>query len=317
MTAPICSDEEFMAIWNDKQSGARVAEALGIGVRTAMRRRRTIEAKHGMRFPVSTSQKHFNTARIDQKALATLKIDDGVIIVGSDIHLWPGERTVAQKAFVRFIKEFKPFATVVNGDVLDSASNNRHDRIGWSKRPSLKEELEVVTDFLDELVRASPSSKRFWPAGNHDLNFESRISNLAPQYEGVQGVHLKDHFPMWIPCWRIDVNDDVVIKHRWANGIHAVYNNTLRSGKSFITGHLHSLKVTPWSDYTGTRYGVDTGTLAEPYADQFASYTELNPVNWRSGFVVLTFKKGRMLMPELVQKFDDEHVEFRGELIRV
>jgi hypothetical protein len=36
---------------------------------------------------------------------------------------------------------------------------------------------------------------------------------------------------------------------------------------------------------------------------------------WRSGFVVLTFKKGQMLMPELVQKFDEDHVEFRGHLI--
>lgn len=314
---PSCSDEEFIAIWKDKQSATRVAEVLGVGVRTVLRRRKSLEDKLGLRFPVTSNHPRFHTAAIDQKALATLRIDDGQIIVGSDIHLWPGERTVAQKAFIRFVKECKPFATVVNGDVLDSASNNRHDRIGWSKRPSLKEELETVSDFLNDLVVASPNSKRFWPAGNHDLNFESRISNLAPQYEGVQGVHLKDHFPMWIPCWRIDVNDDVVIKHRWANGIHAVYNNTLRSGKSFITGHLHSLKVTPWSDFTGTRFGVDTGTLAEPYTDQFASYTELNPVNWRSGFVVLTFKKGRMLWPEIVSKFDDEHVEFRGEIIRV
>ncbi len=34
---------------------------------------------------------------------------------------------------------------------------------------------------------------------------------------------------------------------------------------SFVTGHLHSLKVMPLSAYSNrTAYGVDTGMLAEP-----------------------------------------------------
>jgi hypothetical protein len=57
--------------------------------------------------------------------------------------------------------------------------------------------------------------------------------------------------------------------------------------------------------------------MAEPFDDQFIHYTEANPVNWRSGFVVLTIKDGKLLMPEMVQKWDDDHVEFRGQLIRV
>ena len=90
------------------------------------------------------------------------------------------------------------------------------------------------------------------------------------------------------------------------------------SGKTIVTGHLHSLKVTPFSDYAPRpRWGVDTGTLADPYGPQFRDYCEDNPVNWRSGFVVLTFHKGKLLWPELVHVFDDKHVEFRGELIRV
>jgi hypothetical protein len=31
-----------------------------------------------------------------------------------------------------------------------------------------------------------------------------------------------------------------------------------------VHGHLHKLQVTPWADYRGRRYGVDTGTMAEP-----------------------------------------------------
>jgi hypothetical protein len=29
--------------------------------------------------------------------------------------------------------------------------------------------------------------------------------------------------------------------------------------------------------------------MADPYGPQFANYTELSPLNWRSGFILLTF----------------------------
>jgi hypothetical protein len=49
-------------------------------------------------------------------------------------------------------------------------------------------------------------------------------------------------------------------KHRMKGGIHAAHNNTLHAGTTMVTGHLHSVKVTPFSDYNGTRWDVDTGT---------------------------------------------------------
>jgi hypothetical protein len=132
----------------------------------------------------------------------------------------------------------------------------------------------------------------------------------------MKGIHLRDHFPNWEPGWSCWVND-VVVKHRFKGGIHATHNNAVTSGKHMVTGHLHSAKVTPWTDYNGTRYGVDTGCLADPDHRAFVDYTEDNPKNWRSAFALLTFHKGRLLMPELVQVFDDKHVEFRGEVIKV
>ena len=109
----------------------------------------------------------------------------------------------------------------------------------------------------------------------------------------------------------------MVIKHRYKGGIHATHNNTLWAGKTVVTGHLHSLKVTPFSDYNGIRWGVDTGTLADPYGPQFENYTEQNPANWRSGFVVLTFKDGTLLDPEIVRVVGERKVSFRGEVVRV
>jgi len=62
---------------------------------------------------------------------------------------------------------------------------------------------------------------------------------------------------------------------------------------------------------------VDTGTLAEVDGPQFIDYLEMNPTNWRSGFAVLTFEDSELLWPEIVHRWDDDHVEFRGQLINV
>jgi hypothetical protein len=114
------------------------------------------------------------------------------------------------------------------------------------------------------------------------------------------------------------VNDHTMIKHRYHNGIHAIHNNLVKSGVSFVTGHLHSLKVIPWTNYLGTSYGVDTGSLADVNGQQF-SYSEDNPKNHRSGFAVLTFYKGKLLPPELCEVLDEEEgiIYFRGNVFKV
>ena len=93
--------------------------------------------------------------------------------------------------------------------------------------------------------------------------------------------------------------------------------NTVNAGTSVVTGHLHSLKVTPFDDYRGTRWGVDTGTLADTNGPQFIDYMEDAPANWRSGFAVLTIKDGELLWPEVVRKHSEDTLDFRGRLIDV
>jgi hypothetical protein len=74
----------------------------------------------------------------------------------------------------------------------------------------------------------------------------------------------------------------------------------------------------PWTDLTGTRYGVDTGSLANVWGDQFL-YTEDSTRNHRSGFAVLTFYEGKLLPPELCEVLDEDEglVVFRGEVLKV
>jgi hypothetical protein len=141
-------------------------------------------------------------------------------------------------------------------------------------------------------------------------------SQVGDTFKGIEGMDLRDHFPFWKFSMSIMINNHTMIKHRYLNGIHAIYNNTVKAGTSIVTGHLHSLKVTPWTDYNGTRYGVDTGTLCDVNGDQF-NYSEDNPKNHRSGFAVLTFNNGRLMPPELCEVIDEGAVYFRGSVIEV
>jgi len=293
-----------------------MAAKYGMNERGLMKRRRHLEERYGAKIVPPT--RGGSVQQLDQHPAAiTLGIQDGNILIGSDSHYWPGIVTTAHRAFVEFAKEFKPKIIIKNGDETDFPALSRHSPIGWENRPKVIDEIDACKAMLSEIEKASPDSRRIWPCGNHDGRFETRLATIAPEYARVHGVHLKDHFPNWAPCWAVFVNKDLVIKHRIRGGMHATRNNTLQAGRSTVTGHLHSLKVTPLSDYNGTRFGVDTGTMAEPYGPQFYNYTELNPLDWRSGFVLLTFKGGRLLWPEVVHVIAPNQVEFRGEIYNV
>jgi hypothetical protein len=239
------------------------------------------------------------------------------VLVGSDAHYFPGLPSTAHRGFVEFARRLRPSIVVLNGDVLDGCTISRHPPIGWNQLPSIKEELNVCQERLEEIAAASGKAAKYWPLGNHDARFETKLAQVAPEFRDVHGISLSDHFPAWTGCWSLHINNNTVIKHRYKGGLHAPYNNTVSAGMSIVTGHLHSQKTTPHTNYLGTTYGVDTGCLADIYSPAFQDYLEDNPRNWRSGFCVLTFHDGILLPPELVTVMDENHVYFRGTLHEV
>jgi hypothetical protein len=191
--------------------------------------------------------------------------------------------------------------------LLDGAKISRHDPIGWDDLPTLEDELYEGKIKQAEIARAAPNAQKIGVIGNHDARFEKYVIKYARELEGIPGMRLADHFPDWRICWSVKINDDVVVKHRFRGGVHATYNNVLHAGLTIVTGHLHSQNVRPKTDYNGTRWGVDAGCLADVDGPQFL-YLEANPVDWRSGFCVLTFEGGRLLPPQLASVLDDGSV---------
>jgi hypothetical protein len=218
------------------------------------------------------------------------------------------------------IRQLRPVAVICNGDAFDGGTISRYPRIGWDKKPTVLEELVAVKDSLGEIeatVRGTcPGAELVWPLGNHDARYETKLAAVAPEFEGVAGFTLKDHFPGWRPCWTCWVNDNVRINHAWHTGIHDTHNNLLKGQCHQVTSHTHSLKVTPWTGSQGkTIYGVNTGTLADALGAHNTDYQHGMHGNHRSGFAVLTFRGGQLLMPELCQTWDENRVEFRGHLL--
>ena len=317
------SRQEFINVWNRHGSASEVAKLLDISERSVHKRRRRIEEDSNQPL-VSADERGKAYAHIQPIKTSLNRVELGIldqtIIVFSDAHFWPSEYTTAYRGLLWAIKELKPHAVISNGDAFDGASISRHPPLGWNHMPSVIEELKAVQAHLGEIEEAAKTArhnvKLLFTWGNHDTRFANKLATQAPQYREVHGFKLEDHLPAWEFAWSVWPTKDCIIKHRYRSGVHAAHNNTVNAGISIVTGHLHSLKVTPFADYNGNRYGVDTGTLAEPYGPQF-DYGEGNPLNHRSGFAVLTFKGGRILWPELVHKWGENQVEFRGQIINV
>lgn len=302
-----------------KKGVIRASKELGIDPSGLNRRRRRLEDRYNIIINPPMSGGHVQ--QLDRHPAAIqLGIQDGIVLVGSDAHYWPGVVSTAHRAFIKFCQELKPKVVVMNGDEFDGARVSRWPDGSWedmAQKPSVIQELQAVQSAFEEIEKSTPKSRLVNCLGNHSARFEMRLLQQVPEYAGVHGTRLKDHLPRWETCWAALVNNDTVIKHRFKSGIHATHNNTMWAGRNMVTGHLHSLKVNPMSDYNGTRWGIDCGTMADPYGPQFYNYTELNPLNWRSGFAVLTFKKGKLIWPEVVFVSGPNTIQWRGEEINV
>ncbi|MBR1122092.1 metallophosphoesterase [Bradyrhizobium lablabi] len=315
MVAAACTDREFLETVR-RYGVAQAAKIIGTTTRNVNYRRRRLEKK--LNQPVTVPQ----NIPLQYPGRVSLEIRNGSVLIGSDFHIWPGEASTCLRAFKKFVEDLKPSAVILNGDVMDFPRISRHPQ-NWESAPDPQEEIEAAQDHLNDIVsRCKRGARKLWTLGNHDARFEQMIANAAPQYRGIKGVHLSDHFGCWTKAMSCFINESIeggatMVKHRWKSGQGATRANTLNAGVSMVTGHLHSQNVRPLSDYRRfDRYGVDTGCVADKEHRAF-SYTEDSALDWRSGFALLTYRDGILMPPELITKMDAKTVWFRGALIRV
>ena len=248
-------------------------------------------------------------------------MQSGTVVIFSDAHYWPGIVSTAHRALVHLVAELKPKMVIGNGDIFDMASPSHWGRRDFSPTPNVRQEIEAVQDRLSEIEAVAPKSCRLVRTiGNHCVRFTRKLVTAAPEFEGLRGFALTDHFPRWQECWSLHINPDSAgwteVKHKWKGGMHSAFNNAKDSGVHFVTGHDHALRIQEFTNRRGTWYGMNSGTLADPDGPQF-SYAEDSPANHRSGFVVLTYHKGLLLRPAVCKVLDENTVDFERQVITV
>ena len=262
--------------------------------------------------------------RLRHRARVQIPVKDGCVLVVSDMHYY-GAPSRSHRASLVLADRLRPYAVINNGDAIDGASISRWPVGSFTElagRPSVAEELKVAADRLADYERRRYFKLRVWNMGNHCSRFETKLAEKVPEYAGVEGFTLKEHFPGWLPAWRTDfVREDgtpeLILQHRFKGGMHAGQNNVLWSGTNYVTGHDHMLKAYSVTTAQGTFWGIHAGTMAPIDSKLFLHYTEDRPVNWQEGFAILWFRGGRFIGPELVHALPDGRVPFRGELLKL
>ena len=333
------SDAEFIEKWQKYPSPTALATHLKINIRAVMNRRRSIEIRHNIKLETDFSFKQEKSKEYIEKTKAEkakrqellqerldatthsvrrgMELEKGRVIIFSDAH-FTENTTTAFKALLKFIEHFKPKAIICNGDAFDGAVLSRFPKINFDRQPSVLDELNYCKTHLDAIEAVRPAGCRLiWTLGNHDMRYEAALVARAPEFSGVDGFSLKYHFPNWETCWSFWVNDDTVIKHRHKGGRYAGYQNVQASFCNIFTGHTHVLTCSPISTFDQkTFWGVQTGTLADPNDESF-SYTEDNAKDWRQGFIMASWERGQLLMPEMIMAYGEDEVMFRGEILSV
>ena len=317
MVARKVQDEVLMEAMKLTTSPTELAKVFNMSVRAIQTRMRHI----GVPPLAHKSEARLTPLPVTHESIGRLKIDitDGRIVVFSDAHFQPGCISTANRALLKLLPELRPAVVVCNGDAFDGAGISRWPKMFGSTPPTPAAELRAVDERMDEIADAARGAKRIWTLGNHDIRLHSYIQSAAPALADMDAMDLRRLFPRWDFAWSLWVNNNTIIKHQFKGGMYAPANNVKNSlGNSFVTGHLHSLKVMPLSSYSDKPniYGVDSGMLADPEWEVF-NYREDSPADWRSGFVVMTWRDGRLLWPEVVSVLSEGRVEVRGEVLDV
>lgn len=317
-----CTDAEFLQLWEELGSPAKMAKKLNVDVRCIYLRRRRIEGRH----LVQLESKNFNT-NVERKNYRNLvRKVKGPVIVFSDAHVSPDEPfTPAYWALLELIKRLQPSVIVANGDIFDCAAISRFPPINNDPLPSIAEELDMAKLMLGNIEKVAPKNcSLIFTIGNHDQRWATRLASVAKEFKGINGLELSDHLPSWEFSWSLILNEGVMggetlIKHRMNNGIHGAYNNVLRSGLHVVTGHSHALRCVPYQDFKTRRYAVECGMLSAKPIDAGSKflYAEDNVSQCAIGFAVLTYDENyKLLPPELVEVLDNGKVYFRGEELK-
>ena len=167
--------------------------------------------------------------------LEQLKLENGIVIIGSDIHI-PFQDDKAVDAFCDYCKEIQPSAIILNGDVLDFYKLSRFIK-GEGRNPY--EEISACRDLLKKIKTDCPNSKVYYVIGNHETRLETYVLNNAPHLaslvEDVFTIIKTNEFGV-IGCSEVLINDTFVCTHGKMLGSKAGLSAIKEIEKHYMSG---------------------------------------------------------------------------------
>jgi hypothetical protein len=304
----ILTDDQWLEAWHAAGgSPTTMARALGVSERNIYTRRDRMEGKgHSLK---TNKNNHRKQTAVPWTYQATLdvSVSPGSVLIGGDCHFWPDQNPDIWQAFVKVAHWLKPKAIILNGDVIDGTRISRHPRLRNQATPRLVDEINAALLRLQELPSAG---RKLWTIGNHDQRIDNYLANQAPEMDDFAGG-LADRFSDWAFGYSVLLNGNTEVRHMFAGGVHAAYNNAVKTGINIVTNHTHGSEVRSIVDRRGTRYAIETGMLNDPHAAQF-EFDQGAVRRCAPGFAVLTYDEdGQMMPPERCELFRGRP-HFRG-----
>lgn len=234
-----------------------------------------------------------------QKEIKTeeLKIKDGLVIIGSDIHI-PFQDDKAVDAFVNYCTDLQPSAIVLNGDVLDFYKLSRFVK-GEGRNPY--EEITSCQELLKDLKSRCPNADIYYVIGNHETRLQTYVLNNAPHLASlVEDVFtiIKTEEAGVKGCSEVIINDNFVCTHGKLLGSKAGLSAIKEIEKHYMSGasgHTHRLAKFLTRKAKRKFVWLETGCLCD-----------LNPEyvqdpDWQQGFAVIQFEKGKLKRAEVIE----------------
>lgn len=229
------------------------------------------------------------------------------IVVASDFHI-PFHSVDLLKAFVTFLKDYKPTMIILNGDIVDFYDLSRFDkdpkRIGV-----LQTELDIAYSVLYMIKASCPDSKLVYVKGNHEDRLKKflwknpSISSLRDlelerllRLEDFGNIELVEEYSYQGKV--LFTHGDLVRKHSGYSA-KAEFEKSLTSG---VSGHTHRLGSHYVTTGKGNEFWIESGCMCKTNA----SYIKGVP-NWQNGFVVIE-TYGELINPLIVRAIDNRFI---------
>ena len=311
MPKSLMVDKEFIDAWNRALGSAtEAAKLLGRPLRSVLRKREAL-AKKGIVLQTNpginpeaskgASRHGWTIAYQPWERSRKFEIKNGTVVMFSDPHWLPDHSAVGMDTLTAVVRELNPTLVVCGGDALDGSTISRWDPTrGHHKRFNIREELECVKESFDH-VQAAAGRKAMlaWVLGNHDARLSRWVAVNAELLLDMPYTRLEEWVPNWPLSWTVAINEGTpghtVIRHRNKAGM--LHLQGIKAGCHYAHGHRHQLNVHMAPTFTGYRFSVDAGSLADCESEGF-DYMEGDTPHVQ-GFAVLTYKDYQLMPPEL------------------